>query len=108
MYRHLSVEIVRIQPQLKTSNGLTSTSAVDLFRRVASELKFKVEGPGRIAAVDNGNAATVEPFQADSRKAFSGMCLVILRSRLCDAGKIQIGAASERLRSAETQIIVAH
>ena len=33
-------------------------------------VKFKLSGPGKIAAVDNGNAATVEPFQADHRKAF--------------------------------------
>ena len=31
-------------------------------------VQFRVEGAGRIAAVDNGNAATVEPFQATSAK----------------------------------------
>ena len=33
---------------------------------------FDVTGAGKIAAVDNGNAATVEPFQADHRKALEG------------------------------------
>jgi beta-galactosidase len=28
-------------------------------------VRFTVEGAGRIAAVDNGNAASLEPFQAD-------------------------------------------
>jgi len=36
--------------------------------------------PGRIAAVDNGNAATIEPFQTDQRKAFNGFCMLIVRS----------------------------
>src|SRR5271169_5064461 len=37
-----------------------------------SLVKFNVTGTGSIRAVDNGNAATVEPFHADHRKAFSG------------------------------------
>jgi beta-galactosidase len=67
-------------------------------------VKFKVEGAGRIAAVDNGNAASVESFQADNRKAFSGLCLLIVRSQRGQAGKIRIAATSEGLRSADTQI----
>jgi beta-galactosidase len=42
--------------------------------------------------VDNGNAATEEPFQADHRKAFSGMALVIVRSKPGEAGRIKIVA----------------
>ncbi|HZP18397.1 MAG TPA: beta-galactosidase GalB, partial [Terriglobales bacterium] len=42
-------------------------------------LHFKVTGAGKIEAVDNGNAATVEPFQADQRSAFSGLALLIVR-----------------------------
>ena len=36
---------------------------------------FTVTGAGTLRAVDNGNAATVESFQASERKAFSGMAL---------------------------------
>jgi beta-galactosidase len=67
-------------------------------------VRFKVEGAGRIAAVDNGNAATVEPFQADYRKAFSGLCLLIVRSQRGQPGSIRIAATSEGLRSAETVV----
>jgi len=67
-------------------------------------VKFKVEGAGRIAAVDNGNAASVESFQADNRKAFSGMCLLIVRSQRGQPGKIRIEATSEGLRTAEAQV----
>ncbi len=67
-------------------------------------VRFKVDGAGRIAAVDNGNAASVESFQADNRKAFSGMCLLIVRSQRGQPGKIHIAASSEGLPSAEVQV----
>ena len=38
-------------------------------------VKFKLDGPAKIAGVDNGNPATVEPFQADYRRAFNGLAL---------------------------------
>jgi len=65
---------------------------------------FKVDGVGTIEAVDNGNAASTEPFQADHRKAFSGMALLIVRSKAGQAGTIQVSAASEGLQSANTTI----
>jgi len=67
-------------------------------------VRFKVEGAGRIAAVDNGNAATVEPFQAEQRKAFSGMALVIVRSERGKAGRIRVAASSDGLTSAEAAL----
>jgi beta-galactosidase len=72
-----------------------------------SLVRFKVEGAGRIAAVDNGNAATVEPFQADYRKAFNGLCLLIVRSERGQAGQVRIAATSEGLRAAETVVSTA-
>jgi beta-galactosidase len=58
---------------------------------------FDVTGAGTIAAVDNGNSATVEPFQADHRKAFSGMALLILRSKARGEGMIRVVATSDGL-----------
>ncbi len=57
-----------------------------------------------IAGVDNGNAATVEPFQADHRKAFSGMALLIVRSRAGQSGRIYVTASSAGLTGAATEI----
>ncbi len=62
-------------------------------------VRFQVRGPGSIAAVDNGNAATVEPFQADYRKAFNGLALLIVRSQPGQAGKIQVSAVSDGLQA---------
>jgi beta-galactosidase len=65
---------------------------------------FDVTGAGFIAAVDNGNAATEEPFQADHRKAFNGLALLIVRSKVGKAGKIQVVATSNRLASSRVEI----
>jgi beta-galactosidase len=67
---------------------------------------FSVTGAGVIAAVDNGNAATVEPFHADHRKAFNGLVLLIVRSRPGEAGSIRVVATAEGLAQDETQITV--
>ena len=67
-------------------------------------VRFKIDGPGKIAAVDNGNAASVEPFQADYRKAFNGMALAIVRSDRAKPGKIRISATADGLQSAEVTI----
>jgi beta-galactosidase len=67
-------------------------------------VRFSVAGPGTIAAVDNGNAATTEPFQASERKAFSGMALVIVRSKPGEAGRIRLSASSAGLAAAEAAI----
>jgi beta-galactosidase len=67
-------------------------------------VKFKLEGPATIAGVDNGNAATVEPFQADYRKAFNGLALVIVRPEKDKAGRVRITASSEGLRPGEAVV----
>jgi beta-galactosidase len=67
-------------------------------------VQFKLDGPGEIAGVDNGNAATVEPFHADHRKAFSGLALLIVRSRSGQAGQIRVTATSDGLTEAQAQI----
>jgi beta-galactosidase len=65
---------------------------------------FAITGPGTIAAVDNGNAATVEPFHADQRHAFNGLALLIVRSRSGQSGEIHVAATSEGLAQGETKI----
>jgi beta-galactosidase len=67
-------------------------------------VKFRLSGPGKIAAVDNGNAATTEPFQADYRKAFSGLALLIVRSEPGQAGRIQIAAAADGLAAGQAVV----
>jgi beta-galactosidase len=58
---------------------------------------FSIAGAGTVAGVDNGNAATEEPFQADHRKAFNGLALLIVRSKAGEAGTIRVAAISDQL-----------
>ncbi|TWU62716.1 beta-galactosidase GalB [Crateriforma conspicua] len=65
--------------------------------RANNLVKFSIEGPAEIAAVGNGNPASTEPFQADQRYAFNGLCMLIVRSKADTAGDIKITATSEGL-----------
>ena len=60
-------------------------------------VRFAVEGAGRVAAVDNGNPASLEPFQAKERKAFSGLALLVVRSNRGVSGSIRVQAESAGL-----------
>ena len=64
-----------------------------------NKVDFKISGPATIAAVDNGNAASVEPFQANYRKAFNGLCLLVIKSKKGQAGEIKIEASSVGLKT---------
>ena len=69
-----------------------------------TRFSFDGRGPGRIAAVDNGDSASLEPFQADHRAAFHGMALVIVRSVKGSAGSVTVTATSDGLASATAAI----
>jgi len=60
-------------------------------------VNFEIEDTGVIAAVGNGNAATTESFQANKRKAFNGMCVLVVKSKKGEAGEIKITASSKGL-----------
>jgi len=62
-------------------------------------VNFKIDGPATIAAVGNGNPISYESFRADHRKAFNGLCLLVVRSERTP-GNIEITASSTGLKSA--------
>ncbi|RKD90304.1 beta-galactosidase GalB [Mangrovibacterium diazotrophicum] len=64
----------------------------------ANLINFNVDGEGFVAGVDNGYQASTDPFKASYRKAFNGMCLVIVQSTE-HAGNIKITASSDGLES---------
>ncbi|MBN1893101.1 DUF4982 domain-containing protein, partial [bacterium] len=74
-----------------------------LVPRADNLLRFKVEGEGRIAGVDNGNPVSMEPFRADYRKAFNGMCLIVVQSGE-NPGLIKLTAESEGLEKSELKL----
>ncbi len=67
-------------------------------------VRFFVEGSGEIAAVGNGNSATVELFNTDYRRAFYGKAMLIVRSKPGKAGVVKIRTYSDRLKPATTEI----
>ena len=59
-------------------------------------VKFSISGAGSIAAVGNGDSATTAPFQSNQRKAFNGLCMLMVKSTEKD-GNIIIKATSKGL-----------
>jgi beta-galactosidase len=64
---------------------------------------FTVTGAGKLRAVDNGNPASLEPFEFDKRKAFSGKCMAIIQSSN-EQGIITVTASGAGLQSAILKI----
>jgi beta-galactosidase len=75
-----------------------------LVPRSSNLVNFTVEGPGEIVAVDNGDATSHDPFQADYRKAYNGMCLVIVRASQGASGTITVKGSSKGLQSSAVKI----
>lgn len=66
-------------------------------------IQFDISGQGKIAGVDNGLQTSDEPFKANYRKAFNGLCLVVVQSNE-KAGKIILKATSGNLKEASVVI----
>jgi beta-galactosidase len=75
-----------------------------LVPRSHNLVHFAVSGPGEIVAVDNGDATSFEPFQAMQRKAYNGLCLVVIRTKTGQPGAIKLKAQAEGLAGAEIVI----
>jgi beta-galactosidase len=72
--------------------------------RTHHSVRFKLDGPGEIIAVGNGDPTSHESFQASERKAFNGLCLAVIRSKRDSSGIITLTAEAEGLRSADIRI----
>ena len=75
-----------------------------LVPRTKNLLKFEVSGPGEILAVDNGDATSLESFQAKARQAYNGLALVIVRAKAGAPGVIVLRAQSDELESAAVSL----
>ncbi|GAA4236699.1 beta-galactosidase GalB [Postechiella marina] len=68
------------------------------------QIDFKIEGAGELAAVGNGDQRSLELFQQPSRKAFNGLCLLVIKSNE-NAGEIKITATANGLKEATLNLI---
>jgi len=66
-------DVTFVKASITDANGVEVPGANDM-------VSFTVTGPGVIAAVDNGDNSSTEPFQASQRHAFHGHCFAILRA----------------------------
>jgi beta-galactosidase len=66
-------------------------------------IKFELAGSGAIVGVDNGNQISHESFKANQRKAFHGMALAIVQSKL-KPGRIVLKATAAGLES--TSVVI--
>jgi beta-galactosidase len=71
----------------------------NLVPDAANLVRFGLSGPAQLAGVDNGYQASLEPFKADSRKAYNGQCLAIIQTTE-QAGPIVVQAVAEGLQPA--------
>jgi beta-galactosidase len=74
-----------------------------LVPHASNMISFSVTGPGTIAGVDNGDAIDHESYKGNTRSAFSGKALVIIRSTTMP-GKITLNASSGSLTAASVDI----
>ncbi|HEY5039566.1 MAG TPA: glycoside hydrolase family 2 TIM barrel-domain containing protein, partial [bacterium] len=68
-----------------------------------NEVTFTVEGAGEIAGVGNGDPSSHEPDKADKRKAFNGLCMVLVKAN-DKPGKIKVTAESKGLKEASVTL----
>jgi beta-galactosidase len=86
------------------ADGVTVPRAKDLVR-------FSISGPGVIAAVDNGDCASIEPFQASERSAYQGVCFAMVKQvgavgakKSAEGLKIVLTAQADGLESGKVEI----
>jgi beta-galactosidase len=84
-------DVAIVRTAIVDSRGVTIPRAGDL-------ITFKISGPGIIAAVDNADNASHEPFHANSHHAFQGECVAFVKANAA-AGKLTLTATAAGLQA---------
>jgi len=83
---------------------MVAVSVVDAQGRVVptadSTVTFRVTGAGHVAGVGNGDPSDHDPDKADFRRAFNGLCMVIVGGNE-NPGVIHLTATSPGLKAAD-------
>jgi beta-galactosidase len=69
-------------------------------------LTFRVEGPAMLIGVENGDQFSHEPAKSNTRKAFHGKCLAVVKSTH-EPGVIKFTATADGLETAQI-VVTAH
>ncbi|MBN1569631.1 MAG: DUF4982 domain-containing protein [Acidobacteria bacterium] len=89
-------DVAFVTATITDQNGIPIPAASDL-------ISFGIAGPGVIAAVDNGDNSSIEPFQASSRRACQGRCYAMIKAR-SERGAITVTASAPGLDGASITI----
>ncbi|NMM93720.1 sugar-binding domain-containing protein [Bifidobacterium oedipodis] len=73
--------------------------------RESTSVRFRVEGPAEIVAVDNGNLMGNEPYGGDAIHMYQGVASVMLRFT-GEAGRVVLSADAAGMQSASQTIVV--
>jgi beta-galactosidase len=95
--RNDGTDLIYITVRVEDKNKL-------LVPRSSNLVNFSIEGIGKIVAVDNGDATSHDPFQASYRKAYNGLCLVIVKAEKGSTGSFTVKAESKGLKGASATI----
>lgn len=91
-------DVAHIVTELVDDAGKTVPTAND-------EITFTIDGPAKLIGLDNGDPTSHESYKGNSRKAFNGLCLAIVRSG-SDVGAVHITATSPGLNAGSCGISV--
>jgi beta-galactosidase len=84
-------DVAIVRATIVDANGIPVPRADDM-------VSFTLNGPGVIAAVDNGDNEAHDSFQASQRRAYLGECVAYVKANR-DSGKIEISAAAGEWKS---------
>jgi beta-galactosidase len=82
-------DVCEITATITDKNGI-------IVPQANNAVSFQISGPGEIAAVDNGNNSSHEPFQASQRSAFQGRCVAFVKAA-APTGKLILTASAPGL-----------
>jgi beta-galactosidase len=66
-------------------------------------IRFRVEGPGVIAAVDNGDPASHEAYQGSERRAYQGQCVAVIKAS-APSGRITVSGFGAGLEGGSVSV----
>jgi beta-galactosidase len=78
-----------VTAQVVDADGVPIQTADNLIR-------FKISGPGVVAAIDNGDLDSHESFQATQRAAYHGECVAFIKAN-ASSGSIKVTASADGL-----------
>jgi beta-galactosidase len=68
-----------------------------------NKISFSIEGQGVIAAVDNGDVSSSEPYAGTARWAYKGTCIAIVKASAA-SGVIKLTARADGLKDGTATI----